>query len=117
MILTVTANSALDKVIYIDEFIPTTDMRSRWMVESAGGKGYDTSVVLQSLGVENLAIGIMAGFTGKQLERVLERYGIPMDLVWVDGETRVANVIVETKYRRQSHVTTPGYPPSSSGSR
>ncbi len=112
MILTVTPNSALDKVIYIDEFIPTTDMRSRWAVESVGGKGFDTSVVLKSMGAETLAIGIVAGFTGKQLERLLERYEIPLDLVWVDGETRVANVIVETRHHRQSHVTTPGYPAS-----
>ncbi len=112
MILTVTANSALDKVIFIEEFIPTTDMRSRWMVESVGGKGFDTSVVLKSMGIDTLALGIMAGFTGKQLERVLERYGFPLDLVWVDGETRVANVIVETLHYRQSHVTSPGYPAS-----
>jgi 1-phosphofructokinase family hexose kinase len=109
MILTVTANSALDKVIYIEEFIPTTDMRSRKVVESVGGKGFDTSVVLQSLGIPNLAVGIVAGFTGERLERLLTRYGIPTDLVWVEGDTRVANVIVETLHNRQSHVTTPGY--------
>jgi 1-phosphofructokinase family hexose kinase len=109
MILTVTANSALDKVIYIEEFIPTTDMRSRQMVESVGGKGFDTSVVLASLGVPNLALGIVAGSSGKRLEQLLKGYGIQTDLVWVEGETRVANVIVETLHNRQSHVTTPGY--------
>ncbi|HEY3344249.1 MAG TPA: hexose kinase [Anaerolineaceae bacterium] len=109
MILTVTANSALDKVIYIEEFIPTTDMRSGKVVESVGGKGFDTSVVLQSLGIPNLAVGIVAGFTGERLERLLARYGIPTDLVWVEGDTRVANVIVETLHNRQSHVTTPGF--------
>ena len=109
MILTVTANSALDKVIYIEEFIPTTDMRSRQMVESVGGKGFDTSVVLASLGVPNLALGIVAGSSGKRLEQLLDGYGIPSDLVWVDGETRVANVFVETLHNRQSHVVTPGY--------
>jgi 1-phosphofructokinase family hexose kinase len=109
MILTVTANSALDKVIYIEEFIPTTDMRSRQMVESVGGKGFDTSVVLASLGVPNLALGIVAGSSGKRLEQLLDGYGIPTDLVWVAGETRVANVIVETLHNRQSHVVTPGY--------
>ncbi|HEX9013043.1 MAG TPA: hexose kinase [Anaerolineaceae bacterium] len=109
MILTVTANSALDKVIYIDEFIPTTDMRSRRMVESVGGKGFDTSVVLASLGIPSLALGIVAGSSGRRLAELLEGYGISTDLVWVDGETRVANVIVEMVHNRQSHVTTPGY--------
>ncbi|MDR3577434.1 MAG: hexose kinase [Anaerolineaceae bacterium] len=109
MILTVTANSALDKVIYIEEFIPTHDMRSQKMVESVGGKGFDTSVVLASLGIKNLALGIVAGSSGKRLEQLLDGYGIPTDLVWVEGETRVANVIVETLHNRQSHVVTPGY--------
>ena len=109
MILTVTTNSALDKVIYIDEFIPTTDMRSQHMIESVGGKGFDSSVVLASLGIQNLALGIVAGASGKRLEQLLDGYGIPTDLVWVEGETRVANVIVETLHHRQSHVVTPGY--------
>ena len=109
MILTITANSALDKVIYIEEFIPTHDMRSRQMIESVGGKGFDTSVVLASLGVPNLALGIVAGSSGKRLEQLLDGYGIPTDLVWIEGETRIANVIVETLHNRQSHVVTPGY--------
>jgi 1-phosphofructokinase family hexose kinase len=109
MILTVTANSALDKVIYIEEFIPTTDMRSQHMSESVGGKGFDSSVVLASLGIQNLALGIVAGSSGKRLEQLLDSYGIPTDLIWVEGETRIANVIVETLHHRQSHVMTPGY--------
>jgi 1-phosphofructokinase family hexose kinase len=105
MILTVTANASLDDVIFIDEFIPTATMRTRQAVESVGGKGFDTSVVLQTLGADNVAVGIVAGEVGRHLVRLLDRYGIKHDLVWAEGETRVAHVIVETKLGRDSHIT------------
>jgi 1-phosphofructokinase family hexose kinase len=105
MILTVTANASLDNVIFIDEFIPTTTMRTHQAVESVGGKGFDTSVVLQTLGADNIAVGIVAGEVGKRVARLLDGYGIKHDLVWVEGETRIAHVIVETKPGRDSHIT------------
>ena len=82
MILTITANSALDKVIFIEEFKPTTVMRIRRVVESVDAKGFDASVVLHALGVDNLAIGLSAGETGHRLARLLECYGIRHDPVW-----------------------------------
>jgi 1-phosphofructokinase family hexose kinase len=109
MIVTVTANSALDRVIFIDEFVPTSVMRAEEMVESVGGKGLDASVVLQTLGSPNIAISFIAGQTGQMLVKVLDRYQIKHDLVWVDGDTRMANVIVENSYKRHSHIMTPGY--------
>lgn len=109
MILTVNANAALDRVIFIDRIKPTTVMRASRVVDSVGGKGLDASVVLQTIGAPNLAISFMAGPTGQVLTSLLDRYGIPHDLVWVDGDTRVANVIVETEFNRHSHIMTTGY--------
>jgi 1-phosphofructokinase family hexose kinase len=106
MILTVTANSALDRVLFIDEFQPGVTMRPHQMIESVGGKGFDTSVVLQTLGVENTALGFVAGLTGQQLVKLLDGYGISHDLVWVEGETRIAHVVVETQHQRHSHLIT-----------
>ncbi|MFC1975454.1 1-phosphofructokinase family hexose kinase [Chloroflexota bacterium] len=113
MILTVTANSALDRVLFIDEFQPGVTMRPHKMVESVGGKGFDASVVLQTLGVENMALGFVAGLTGRQLVKLLNGYGIPHDLVWVDGETRIAHVVVETWHHRHSHLIAAGLSVSS----
>jgi 1-phosphofructokinase family hexose kinase len=104
MILTVTANSALDRVLFIDEFQPGMTMRPHKMVESVGGKGFDVSVVLQTLSVENMALGFVAGLAGQQLVKLLDGYGIRHDLVWVTGETRIAHVVVETRRHRHSHL-------------
>lgn len=102
--LTVTLNSAVDRVIFIDEFKPETVMRTTRYVTSVGGKGFDTSVVLRHLGADTLAVGFMAGENGRLLQSLLENYGIQHDLVWVGGETRIAHVIAETARHRISHV-------------
>jgi 1-phosphofructokinase family hexose kinase len=104
MILTTTLNSALDRVLFIDEFRPGATMRPHKVVESVGGKGFDVCVALQTLGLPNLALGFVAGTTGRQLVKLLERYQIQHDLTWVEGETRIAHVIVETRHHRTSHL-------------
>lgn len=104
MILTITPNSALDRVIFIDEFRPETVMRSGKVVNSVGGKGLDASVVLRALGVETVGLSFVAGITGQQLVGLLEDYGIGHDLIWVEGETRIAHVLIETRHNRHSHV-------------
>jgi 1-phosphofructokinase family hexose kinase len=109
MILTVTPNSSVDCVLFIEEFQPGTDNRPHKMILSVGGKALDASVVLQTLGVENVALSFTAGATGQQLVNLLDNYGIKHDLVQGEGQTRTANVLVETKYHRHSHITTPGY--------
>jgi 1-phosphofructokinase family hexose kinase len=109
MILTITAHAALDRVIFIPEFLPTTRMLADHSVDYVGGKGFDVSVALSGLGVPNLAMGILAGENGRRIEFLLRGYGIPYNLTWVEGETRIAHVIVETTHHRHSHIMTPGY--------
>jgi 1-phosphofructokinase family hexose kinase len=109
MILTITAHAALDRVIFIPEFLPTTRMLADHSVDYVGGKGFDVSVALSGLGAPNLAMGILAGENGRRLEFLLRGYGIPYNLTWVEGETRIAHVIVETLHHRHSHVMTPSY--------
>ena len=81
-------------------------MRTSKVVESVGGKGLDASVVLRTLGVETVGLSMVAGAVGQRLVGLLEQHGIQHDLVWVQGETRIAHVIVEERNNRHSHVTT-----------
>jgi 1-phosphofructokinase family hexose kinase len=106
MILTVTPNTALDKVIFIDEWTPGHSMRTTHVVTSVGGKGLDSSVVLRHLGVETVGLALVAGRIGQELIRLLEGYGIEAEPVWAEGETRIAHVIVERKHHRHSHIIT-----------
>ena len=109
MFLTLTANPALDRVFFIDQFIPATTMHPQKVIDSVGGKGFDTSVALRALGQQTLGLGFIAGPTGKKLVSLLEEDGIEHDLVWVEGDTRMANVICETGFHRHSHLMTEGF--------
>lgn len=115
MFLTLTANAALDRVIFIEEFVPATTMRAPRFIECAGGKGFDVSVALRGLGQPTTALGFVAGYYGGLLVEVLLRYGIDCDPVWLPGETRLANVIVETARARHSHVMIGALPVSAAG--
>lgn len=74
------------------------------VVESVGGKGFDTAVVLRAFDLDTVSLGFVAGETGIALVHQLERYGIRHDLVWAEGETRVALVIAEAIHQRHSHI-------------
>lgn len=104
MILTLTLNAALDRLIFVDEFQPGTRMIPYKMVDAVGGKGFDASVALSLLGVDTLALGFVGGEIGQQLVKLLDGYGVAHDLIWLDGETRLSHVIAETKTNQHSHI-------------
>jgi len=107
MIFTVTTNSALDRVLFIGRYTHGQPMRASKFVDCVGGKGFDVSVALRGLGVETVGLGIVAGRRGMDLVNHLKAYGIQLDLVWGDGETRLAHVIVENERHDHSHIITP----------
>lgn len=110
MILTITAHAALDRVLFISEFVPAATMRTARSIEAVGGKGFDVSVALAGLGADTVALGFVAGPTGRQLLSLMDGYGIRHDVVEVEGDTRIAHVVVETTHgHRESHITTTGY--------
>lgn len=104
MILTVTPHSALDKVLFIDELMPGNVHRTEAIYTSVGGKGLDSSVTLSCLGVDTVGLVFVAGKTGQELIQLVANFGIIPEPVWVDGETRIAHVISETKVGRHSHI-------------
>jgi len=104
MILTVTLNSGVDKVLLLDEFLPGLPVNARKVVTSVGGKGLDVSVALRHLGVETTGLVFVAGEMGRILAGLLDDYGILPELVWVDGETRTCYVIAESKPGHVSHI-------------
>ena len=104
MILTLTTNAALDRIIFIDEFRPGAVMRPERMIDRMGGKGLCASVALRTMAVDTLGISFVAGDIGQRLMRLLDGYGVRHDLVWLPGETRLAHVLAEQKRQRHSHV-------------
>lgn len=109
MILTINANAAVDIILFIDRFRSGETMRPSRVVTGVGGKGLDSALVLRTLGAPVQAVSFAAGHNGQILADLLKTKDVPVDFIWVPGETRVANVIVEVEVNHHSHITTPGY--------
>ncbi len=89
MIYTVTLNPSLDYLLTLDSFVPGTLNRTRSDQYLAGGKGINVAQVLNNLGTAGMALGFTGGFTGLELERLLQEAGVSTDFIRVTGNTRV----------------------------
>ena len=108
MIITVTLNPSLDRTLAVprlawNEVLRATASRLDW-----GGKGFNVSRALQALGAGSLAMGLVGGPTGGQLEHGLRELGIATDLVPIAGETRTNTVVAEEAGERYLKVNEPG---------
>src|SRR5688572_10197708 len=97
MILTVTPNTGLDRVLFLPRLERDRRNQAVDTVESMGGKGCDVSMILRELEVETVATGLAAGDTGRRMELMLRRVGVVADFVWTEGETRTNTVLIETE--------------------
>lgn len=90
MVYTVTFNPALDYVVRMGSFQAGETNRTESDEIQWGGKGINVSTVLRNLGVDNVALGFLAGFTGEALDKGLRRAGISTDFIWLEeGLTRI----------------------------
>ena len=90
MIYTITFNPALDYITQVENFKIGEINRTKKETILPGGKGLNVSIVLKNLGIENTALGFIAGFTGEELIKKLEEKGIRTDFVKVEeGFTRI----------------------------
>ncbi|MDR2338856.1 MAG: 1-phosphofructokinase [Deltaproteobacteria bacterium] len=97
MIYTVTFNPAIDYVVSMDELTPGSINRTKGEAVQLGGKGINVSTMLLTLGHRSVALGFIAGITGKLMEQGLKEAGIGHDFVHLDaGLTRI-NIKVKAK--------------------
>lgn len=97
MVYTVTFNPAMDYVMQVNNINEKDINRSEAEQIFYGGKGINVSSVLTQLDIENTATGFLAGFTGSELERMLEADNINTDFVHLKtGFTRI-NVKIKSE--------------------
>lgn len=90
MIYTVTFNPSLDYIVSVDDFKIGLTNRTSSELLLPGGKGINVSTVLMNLGIESTALGFIAGFTGEEVVRRLEKMGVKNGFIWIDeGFTRI----------------------------
>ena len=84
MIYTVTFNPSLDYIVSVEDFQLGKTNRARAEQMLPGGKGINVSTVLQNLGIENVALGFAAGFTGEELLRKMKAIGFHCDFITLE---------------------------------
>ncbi len=84
MIYTVTFNPSLDYIVSMKDFQFGKTNRTCAELMLPGGKGINVSTVLQNLGIENTALGFMAGFTGEELLRKMKEIGFYCDFIHLE---------------------------------
>lgn len=113
MIYTVTFNPALDYVIRVPHFVPGETNRAEGEELVVGGKGINVSFILGQLGVENAALGFLAGDTGELLRARVEAAGVRADFITLPaGMTRI-NVKLKSGAETELNGRGPDIPPQS----
>lgn len=95
MIYTVTFNPALDYIIELGEFQAGVINRAKQTKILGGGKGINVSIVLKNLGVESIALGFTAGFTGKEIARQLDEFACRHDFIELPSGLSRINVKIK----------------------
>lgn len=90
MIYTVTFNPSLDYIVSVKDFKLGLTNRTDSELMLPGGKGINVSIVLKNLGIDNTALGFVAGFTGKEVVKRLEKFGVKNGFLEIpEGFTRI----------------------------
>lgn len=90
MIYTVTFNPSLDYIVSVEDFKLGYTNRTDSELVLPGGKGINVSIVLKNLGIDNTALGFVAGFTGREVVEQLEKLGVKNGFLEIpQGLTRI----------------------------
>ncbi len=103
MIYTVTLNPALDRFILVEQLLTEDTNRIISETSYAAGKGIDVSRVIRELGGQSVALGLVGGFDGFQLEGLLINAGVMTAFTRISGETRT-NIILREKTKGRQYV-------------
>lgn len=98
MIYTLTLNPAIDRELTVNAVEFDAVLQATGSQVDFGGKGFNVSRLLKSMGMSSTAIGFVGGKAGEQMSDGLKILDITTDFVWISEETRT-NISIVT----QSH--------------
>lgn len=99
MITTITLNASIDKAYYMERAIENgTVMRVGSVRNTAGGKGLNVARIVHLCGERVLASGLVGGYNGNYLEKLLDQDGIRHDFDHIQGETRSCINILDEQF-------------------
>lgn len=98
MIYTLTLNPAIDRELTVEKVEYDAVLSANRARVDIGGKGFNVSRLLKSMGTPNTALGFIGGRTGDRLLHGLQDLDIQTDFVSISGETRTNISIVTEKH-------------------
>jgi len=108
VIYTLTLNPSLDRILDVEDLKPDDANRvaseSRW----AGGKGIDAARVIREMEGKCVALGLVGGFDGLELEGLLINEGVLTRFIRIAGETRINVFVRNRKTGAQTGLNSPG---------
>lgn len=107
-IITVTLNPAIDKTVEVIQLVPGALNKVTATHLDPGGKGINVSKTIAALGGSTLALGLVAGPAGSQLEAMLTSIDLPHELTTIPGQTRTNLKIIETSTGALTEINEPG---------
>ncbi len=106
MIYTVTLNPSLDYVMDVPALQTGITNRSVEQTIYPGGKGINVSVVLHRLEQSTVATGLIAGFTGEEIKRSVEQWGIPTH--WLPLKNGMSRINVKLRGGQETEINGAG---------
>jgi 1-phosphofructokinase family hexose kinase len=95
MIVTVTLNAALDRILTVPNFQLGHRHRASEGLALAGGKGINIARALKRLDVPVVATGVAGGRTGTRILEELRGEGILHDFVLIQDESQTSTAVVD----------------------
>lgn len=106
MVYTVTFNPSIDYIVSVPNYQSGIVNRTAKEELYPGGKGINVSIVLRNLGINNKALGFVAGFTGQEIEKQLQKLGCKTDFITLNqGMSRIN---VKIKAEQESEINGQG---------
>lgn len=106
MIYTVTFNPAIDYAMRVERLEPGMTNRSVMEQLLPGGKGLNVSTILNHLGIDNVALGFIAGFTGAEIRRSFEALGGKCD--FIELKEGISRINVKIKSAGETEINAAG---------
>jgi len=98
MIYTLTLNPAIDRELTVAEVQFDSVLSAVKSQVDFGGKGFNVSRLLKSMGMPSTALGFVGGRTGERLRHGLQALDIQTDFVSIPSETRTNISIVTPEH-------------------
>jgi len=95
LIVTVTMNTALDRILTVPNFQRGQRHRASEKLTLAGGKGIIVARALKRLGVPVVATGLVGGRNGRRILEELSEEAVLNDLVRIGDESRTSTAVID----------------------